>query len=365
MYLPVNSTMDKSGTRVFLQVPYADRAEVKAFGAKWDKKERLWYFDHGKVSEEQASDLLTYWGGHKPLEELKGEDRTFGGDQLFVDLIPKTCWFQNVRVCVVPTDWDRLRKLVYTRVNNKCECCGASRRVRRLEAHERWEYNPVSRVQKLVRIIALCSACHKVTHIGHTKAMGKRRRGAYKRAVAHLTKVRRLSQDECKRHIRNANELYKDRSKLRWTLDLSLITSNGFKLVGLRANSDEYRKLHTQMEVIYNKFDTLGFHLRAYHTDGLICRFAHPKVHIEFVTSYKSEPMGVPPRADLRKLNAYLIVALDGYRSRRTGVQHKACFRGVMPTAELTRRLMKVIKKVEKYGKTASAPKTKLRRLGF
>ncbi|EQD31721.1 hypothetical protein B2A_13732, partial [mine drainage metagenome] len=69
---------------------------------------------------------------------LPGEERGFGGNTLFVDLVPQTAWFTNVRSAVSRGDWDRLRKHVYVRAGNKCEVCGASGR---LEAHERWEYD--------------------------------------------------------------------------------------------------------------------------------------------------------------------------------------------------------------------------------
>jgi hypothetical protein len=48
-----------------------------------------------------------------PLPEiLLGEDRSFGAG-LFVDLIPQTSWFTNVRAAVDPADWDQLRLMVY------------------------------------------------------------------------------------------------------------------------------------------------------------------------------------------------------------------------------------------------------------
>ena len=68
---------------------------------------------------------------------LKGEDRTFGGNKLFIDLIPRSCWFTNVRKFIHNTDWDRVRNHIYNRTNNTCECCGE--KCDRLEAHERWE----------------------------------------------------------------------------------------------------------------------------------------------------------------------------------------------------------------------------------
>ena len=31
---------------------------------------------------------------------LINEDRYYGGDELYIDLIPKSCWFTNVRYCI-------------------------------------------------------------------------------------------------------------------------------------------------------------------------------------------------------------------------------------------------------------------------
>jgi len=44
-------------------------------------------------------------GGGPALHDLlPREDRTFD-DGLFVDLIPTSCGFTNVRTCVSPADW--------------------------------------------------------------------------------------------------------------------------------------------------------------------------------------------------------------------------------------------------------------------
>ena len=55
---------------------------------------------------------------------LINEDRNYGDDELYIDLIPKSCWFTNVRYCIKKKDWDILRKIIYERTNYKCECCG-------------------------------------------------------------------------------------------------------------------------------------------------------------------------------------------------------------------------------------------------
>ncbi len=99
---------------------------------------------------------------------LPGEGRSLGSD-LFVDLVPSSCWFTNVRSCVIPKDWERLRRVVTNRSGERCEACGRradSSTGTRLEAHERLDLRQTSRVQTLSRLICLCNQCHTVTHFG-------------------------------------------------------------------------------------------------------------------------------------------------------------------------------------------------------
>jgi hypothetical protein len=167
--------------------------------------------------------------------ELLGEDRTFGGNDLFVDLIPRSCWFSNVRTCILVSDWDKLRHYVYERVNYVCECClintKESNENGNLEAHERWEYDDVNKIQTLKRIVALCHQCHQTTHIGLAGIKGKK-----DEAVAHLKKVRNFTDVECEIHIKNAFSLWSERNKYNWDLDLSLIENNNIKLSNKHKN---------------------------------------------------------------------------------------------------------------------------------
>ena len=163
------------------------------------------------------------------ITELVGEDRTFGGNDLFVDLIPRSCWFFNVRTCVIASDWDKLRHYVYERVNYVCECCLINTKETiingNLEAHERWDYDHVNKIQTLKRIVALCHQCHQTTHIRFAGIRGKK-----DEAVAHLKKVRNFTDFECDLHIENASSLWYERNKYNWNLDLSLIENNNIKL---------------------------------------------------------------------------------------------------------------------------------------
>lgn len=172
-----------------------------------------------------------------PLPDLlPGEDRSFGTG-LFVDLIPRSCWFTNVRYCVAPSDWDRIRKMVYRRAGWKCEACGARpdrARKQWLEAHERWAYLPDGPaalradrpVQKLVRLIALCTACHEVTHYGRAEVMGN---GA--RALVHYMDITGMDLSDAEMHIEVAFEVWAMRGHVDWDLDVSMLTDVGITIV--------------------------------------------------------------------------------------------------------------------------------------
>lgn len=158
---------------------------------------------------------------------LNGEDRDWGGNDLFVDLIPSTSFFSNVRTSVRPRDWNKLRHLIYNRANNRCECCAWSpgESGRSLEAHERWNYNNRTGVQKLMRIIALCKMCHTATHMGLAEI-----RGVGERAREHLMRVTGMNRADMLRHCESAARLWSVRSERDWMLDLSIITDSGFEL---------------------------------------------------------------------------------------------------------------------------------------
>lgn len=160
--------------------------------------------------------------------ELKGEDRNYGGNKLFVDLIPSSCWFKNVRSSIDVLDWADLREHIYGRVNHKCECCGRNcldENVR-LDAHERWEYDTKNKKQILKRLIALCCLCHNATHYGLACV-----KGLDESTKKYLQKVRGDTDDEVEEHISTAFNVWMDRNGIKWELDITLITDNNIKIV--------------------------------------------------------------------------------------------------------------------------------------
>ena len=203
----------------YLEVPYSEKDKAKLLGAKWDSSLKQWYTEN---DNKNLSLLLNEWQVNNEQVILKGEDRTYGGNDLFVDLIPTSCWFKNVRSSIHRKDWDRVRKHIYDRVNFICECCNEHNT--RLEAHERWDYDNITKTQKLMRLIALCHKCHEVTHMGLAQI-----RNREVEAIDHLKNVRNFSDNECILHIKEAFDKWSQRNKYKWSLDISLITDNGIK----------------------------------------------------------------------------------------------------------------------------------------
>ncbi|MGH3772821.1 MAG: DUF5710 domain-containing protein [Pseudonocardiaceae bacterium] len=213
---------DDQPGRVWLDVPYAEKNQAKSHGARWDQAARRWYAPAPAVSG------LARWAAlPQILDLLPGEDRSLGSG-LFVDLVPSSCWFTNVRSCVVPQDWERLSRMITSRAGRRCEACGQAEDPptgRRLEAHERWTYDQPSGVQALRRLICLCDQCHTVTHFGLAGI-----RGLAEVALAHLRTVTGMTDQHARAHIGDAFTLWKDRSARTWTLDLSMLTTAGVTL---------------------------------------------------------------------------------------------------------------------------------------
>lgn len=205
--------------RVWLDVPFSQKDDAKAAGARWDPNARRWF------APREGMAALERWAALPDVPDLlPGEDRTLG-QGLFVDLVPSSCWFTNVRSCVDERDWERLRRMITRRTGMRCEICGATedREARRwLEAHERWTYDEVTGVQSLRRLICLCSDCHRVTHYGYAQVSGHEAE-----AFAHLVTVTGASPVAAREHVDAAFALWARRSSRTWDLDLSILTDAG------------------------------------------------------------------------------------------------------------------------------------------
>ncbi len=222
--------------RAWLDVPFAGKDRAKALGARWDPAARSWYAPRPGLPG------LGHW--ERLPELLPGEDRGFG-EGLFVDLIPRTSWFTNVRSAVDPADWERLRQMVYRRAGDRCEACGTRRDNAAglyLEAHERFAYDLRTGVQQLRRLICLCTGCHAATHFGFTSLRGET---AAQAALAHLQQVSGMTAAQAGRHVSEAFALWQRRSRVRWQVDLSVIQAAGIAI----CRGEQVSRLDVELDV--------------------------------------------------------------------------------------------------------------------
>jgi hypothetical protein len=244
--ITVTSPQHNTSDRVWLDVPFDEKNDAKALGARWDEPDERWYAPPGAPPA-----LIVRWPAQPDVPDLlPGEDRSLGSG-LFVDLIPSTCWFTNVRYCVIPLDWERLRRMITRRAGKRCEVCGQTKdrsAGRRLEAHERWAYDDQTSVQTLRRLICLCTPCHTVTHFGLTTIKGKAQE-----AYEHLRAVTGMTDPQAQAHIADAFALWERRSARTWTLDLSMLTSAGVTLASPPQASDRARIAGQTLRDLHNR----------------------------------------------------------------------------------------------------------------
>lgn len=142
--------------------------------------------------------------------------------KLTVELIPTTSFYKNVRSILPKKEWDRLRKKSYQKAKNKCQICGDvgtnQGYKHKLECHEIWEYKKDG-TQLLKELVSLCPRCHQVKHIGRSMKVGLR-----KKVIAHMMKVNNWTEKETLTYIGYAFQEHKLRSKIKWKINLSVLT---------------------------------------------------------------------------------------------------------------------------------------------
>ena len=137
--------------------------------------------------------------------------------KLGFEIIPTSVWGYNLRSELSKQAWDYIRKDAYEKANGKCTICGAYRK--RLEAHERWEFDISTKTQKLKDVIAVCHSCHSVIHIGRTQAIGEE-----DKAIIHFKKVNGVDYSVYINALKRANEENLKLSTIDdWVLDLSYL----------------------------------------------------------------------------------------------------------------------------------------------
>jgi hypothetical protein len=139
---------------------------------------------------------------------------------LYAEFVPMPLWQKSIAQRF-PAQWNKLRKPVYRNAKYHCEICGGQGKHHPVEAHEVWEYTIDGNkgLQRLVRLIALCSDCHAGKHYGRTKA--RLSEDIVKHVRNHMMNVNGWTEKELEAHLDQAYAEWGERSKLEWTQDIS------------------------------------------------------------------------------------------------------------------------------------------------
>jgi len=206
----------------YLHVPFDQKDQAKALGARWNGTEKKWFVPAGVP----IKPFSRWLNAPPPKPEKKTLDTSRWvrvpehSPRLYVDLVPKTGWYSNLRSELAPHEWDLVRFTAYKVAGNKCEICGDTGFNQGLrhavEAHERWAYDNKTGTQTLIGVQALCPACHRSTHMGLANI-----RGQSQEATEHLAKVNDWSARETNKHVEDAFADWMERSERKWRLDMS------------------------------------------------------------------------------------------------------------------------------------------------
>lgn len=200
----------------YLDVPFEEKNEAKQHGARWDPECKKWY----TTSTEGV--LHDRWGIEaRALVELVGEDREFGGNELGIELVPKSCWCRNVLYGIQKCDRQRVQDLVMGRTNRTCETCGVQNARNTFHVHGRWTFDESTHTQELTRLMCMCENCYNSTHYGASHYQGKQ-----EAAFLHLTRTLNLSDNDAKARVDAAYALQQERNQSPWDVSMSLLETN-------------------------------------------------------------------------------------------------------------------------------------------
>jgi hypothetical protein len=235
---------------IYLHVSYDQKDEAKALGAKWDPQKKLWYAPDSTYTKliESYSALVPKPPRVKKLDKeeekeapyrLKGENLDFGGNELYVDLVPKG--YQSLKLFLPEAEYTKLRSLIVKRAGYRCEICQReclSKDNQYLQLCERFRYDRDTLVQKLERIMGVCKECHQTVRVLDKGV-----------ALKRLMDINELDKEDAKQHILDAYDIWKERSKHTWKVDRSILPNDSNESKEYKKTSITIHKLdHAKME---------------------------------------------------------------------------------------------------------------------
>lgn len=138
--------------------------------------------------------------------------------RLTIELVPRPCWYSNMRTNIPRSAWDKLRKQVYAQYNYHCGMCQVENVT--LHCHEIWQYDDTLHIQKLNGFNALCEMCHHCKHMGHAGILASEGKLDLNKVIEHFMRVNQCSREEYDEHSKEAWSMWAERNKYTWVTDL-------------------------------------------------------------------------------------------------------------------------------------------------
>jgi len=205
--------------KIWLDLTYEESREAKKLGARWDPSAKRWYATPETVGK------LKQWvaeGAIQPenIRALPGEDRAFGGTQLFTDLLPQPSSFTTIEAHLSYRQRDTLWAHVLERSNHQCELCGTKENRRggiRLHLRDRWGYDDEQSRATLRRILLLCTPCYLASRLCVTNE------GMEEQSVAQLQKINGWPEQQAREYLRESFYLWRSRSGRSWVISAAIL----------------------------------------------------------------------------------------------------------------------------------------------
>lgn len=137
--------------------------------------------------------------------------------KLTAELVPSTVWYSSLYRLLPAKVWDEIRNGIIKQNSRKCQICNETEGTMNL--HEIWTYDDKNHIQRLDGFILLCKMCHHVKHIGLAGILAEEGKLDYNKVVEHFCEVNSCSEKAFKKHVDEAFEIWRERSKNEWKQD--------------------------------------------------------------------------------------------------------------------------------------------------
>lgn len=221
--------------------------------------------------------------------------------RLTIELVPRTCWGQNLRKILPKEQWNELRE-IRGAFSGQCSICGNGdfdnrptirlaeypddlsfaipvflhdnssseeplpldridprKPVRSLHLHEVWNYDDKNNIQQLVDLQAVCSDCHEVKHFGQAMKVG-----LGEKALQHLRRVNNWDVATALNYAKQAMSVWEKRSEKAYELDVSLVNRL------LHAPRLHWEWLHDPTRPNTDKYDSMQWAQRILGSNAVI-----------------------------------------------------------------------------------------------